>query len=194
LIPFSVTTSIILIYKLSLIHILSILIIIRKITSPSLSLCIILKQKNTTSNTNFDMQVAAELQHTHHHQDTPMCRQIQLTITDHTLSHTTGDGASDKLDGEDLFVPPLNFSMVDNGIFRSGFPEPANFSFLQTLGLRSIMSVYSSQSLSLISFFFFFFFFFFFSLVLLLACVSVSCLSLMMLLGLFLSTQLRNWE
>ncbi|ESW13651.1 hypothetical protein PHAVU_008G214300 [Phaseolus vulgaris] len=88
------------------------------------------------------MQVAAELQHTHHHQDTPMCRQIQLTITDHTLSQTTAvaaDGASDKLDGEDLFIPPLNFAMVDNGIFRSGFPEPANFSFLQTLGLRSII-------------------------------------------------------
>ncbi|GMN53791.1 hypothetical protein TIFTF001_022923 [Ficus carica] len=42
-------------------------------------------------------------------------------------------------DGEDLFIPPLNFSMVDNGIFRSGFPESANFSFLQTLGLRSII-------------------------------------------------------
>ncbi|KAG2241476.1 hypothetical protein Bca52824_096539 [Brassica carinata] len=36
-------------------------------------------------------------------------------------------------------IPPLNFSMVDNGIFRSGFPDPANFSFLQTLGLRSII-------------------------------------------------------
>ncbi|TKY56973.1 tyrosine-protein phosphatase [Spatholobus suberectus] len=89
------------------------------------------------------MQVAAELQHSHHHQrhqDTPMCRQIQLTISDHTLSHATaGDGGSDKVDGQDLFVPPLNFAMVDSGIFRSGFPEPANFSFLQTLGLRSII-------------------------------------------------------
>lgn len=133
------------------------------------------------------MQVAAELQHTHHHQDTPMCRQIQLTITDHTLSQTTAvaaDGASDKLDGEDLFIPPLNFAMVDNGIFRSGFPEPANFSFLQTLGLRSIMSVPSSQSPSL-SFFFLFW----------RCCYHVCvclCLSLMMLLGLFLSTQLMN--
>ncbi|KAK7385826.1 hypothetical protein VNO78_31725 [Psophocarpus tetragonolobus] len=87
------------------------------------------------------MQVAAELQHTHthHHQDTPMCRQIQLTISDHTLSHSAVDAVSDQLDGEDLFIPPLNFAMVDNGIFRSGFPEPANFAFLQTLGLRSII-------------------------------------------------------
>lgn len=36
-------------------------------------------------------------------------------------------------------IPPLNFSMVHNGIFRSGFPEVSNFSFLKTLGLRSIM-------------------------------------------------------
>lgn len=37
------------------------------------------------------------------------------------------------------YVPPLNFSMVDNGIFRSGFPDPTNFPFLQALGLRSII-------------------------------------------------------
>ncbi|PON84481.1 Protein-tyrosine phosphatase SIW14-like [Trema orientale] len=42
-------------------------------------------------------------------------------------------------EGDDLFIPPLNFAMVDNGIFRSGFPDSANFSFLQTLGLRSII-------------------------------------------------------
>ncbi|XP_010270051.1 PREDICTED: probable tyrosine-protein phosphatase At1g05000 [Nelumbo nucifera] len=43
------------------------------------------------------------------------------------------------IDGEELFVPPLNFAMVDNGVFRSGFPDTPNFSFLQTLGLRSIV-------------------------------------------------------
>ena len=48
-------------------------------------------------------------------------------------------GNGDDCNGEDLFSPPLNFAMVDNGIFRSGFPDSANFSFLQTFGLRSIM-------------------------------------------------------
>ncbi|KAK4707581.1 hypothetical protein R3W88_028506 [Solanum pinnatisectum] len=43
------------------------------------------------------------------------------------------------LDGEGLLVPPLNFAMVDYGVFRSGFPDTANFAFLQTLGLRSII-------------------------------------------------------
>lgn len=45
-----------------------------------------------------------------------------------------GVGAS-----EELFVPPLNFAMVDNGIFRSGFPDTANFGFLRSLRLRSIL-------------------------------------------------------
>ncbi|KAH0969994.1 hypothetical protein GBA52_022150 [Prunus armeniaca] len=39
----------------------------------------------------------------------------------------------------DAFVPPLNFAMVDNGVFRSGFPHSANFSFLKSLGLRSVI-------------------------------------------------------
>ncbi|KAE8673072.1 putative tyrosine-protein phosphatase [Hibiscus syriacus] len=42
--------------------------------------------------------------------------------------------------GDELnLIPSLNFAMVDNGIFRSGFPDSANFSFLQTLRLRSII-------------------------------------------------------
>ncbi|XP_040381544.1 probable tyrosine-protein phosphatase DSP2 [Oryza brachyantha] len=36
-------------------------------------------------------------------------------------------------------VPPLNFAMVDDGIFRSGFPAAANFRFLKSLNLRSIV-------------------------------------------------------
>ncbi|KZV16130.1 putative tyrosine-protein phosphatase [Dorcoceras hygrometricum] len=38
-----------------------------------------------------------------------------------------------------LFLPPLNFSMVDHGVFRSGFPDTPNFPFLETLGIRSII-------------------------------------------------------
>lgn len=50
-----------------------------------------------------------------------------------------GSGDEADRDGEELFVPPLNFAMVDCGVFRSGFPDTANFTFLQTLGLRSII-------------------------------------------------------
>ncbi|RWR76279.1 putative tyrosine-protein phosphatase [Cinnamomum micranthum f. kanehirae] len=52
---------------------------------------------------------------------------------DHHHDHT---GA---IDGEIFFIPPLNFSMVDTGVFRSGFPNVSNFGFLETLGLRSIL-------------------------------------------------------
>lgn len=48
-------------------------------------------------------------------------------------------GDDNERDGEELLVPPLNFAMVDNGIFRSGFPDSANFDFLKSLGLRSVM-------------------------------------------------------
>ncbi|EFH55685.1 tyrosine specific protein phosphatase family protein [Arabidopsis lyrata subsp. lyrata] len=47
-----------------------------------------------------------------------------------------------EVSGEELnLIPPLNFAIVDNGIFRSGFPDIANFSFIKTLGLRSIISL-----------------------------------------------------
>lgn len=41
-----------------------------------------------------------------------------------------------------ILVPPINFSAVeDNCIYRSGFPQSSNFSFLQSLNLSSIMLV-----------------------------------------------------
>ncbi|RWV99062.1 hypothetical protein GW17_00038055 [Ensete ventricosum] len=48
-----------------------------------------------------------------------------------------------------LFVPPPNFAMVGCGLYRSGFPDAANFCFLTTLRLRSILYVPLSISLSL---------------------------------------------
>ncbi|KAJ0240177.1 Tyrosine-protein phosphatase DSP2 [Hirschfeldia incana] len=58
---------------------------------------------------------------------------------------SVGDSATPLVEvsglGELNLTPPLNFAMVDNGIFRSGFPGSANFSFLKTLGLRSIISL-----------------------------------------------------
>ncbi|WOL04194.1 putative tyrosine-protein phosphatase [Canna indica] len=41
--------------------------------------------------------------------------------------------------GDSFLVPPPNFGMVDTGIYRSGFPTPANFRFLEELNLRSIV-------------------------------------------------------
>ncbi|KAK9159427.1 hypothetical protein Syun_005768 [Stephania yunnanensis] len=43
------------------------------------------------------------------------------------------------IEGEDLLLPPTNFSMVERGIYRSSFPKRDSFAFLETLNLRSII-------------------------------------------------------
>lgn len=69
-----------------------------------------------------------------------MCRRIEVDVVVDQRDFLSPEPELLPVAGEDLsFIPPLNFSMVDNGVFRSGFPDSANFSFLQTLGLRSIM-------------------------------------------------------
>ncbi|KAI3918119.1 hypothetical protein MKX01_041439 [Papaver californicum] len=42
-------------------------------------------------------------------------------------------------DGDDDFITPYNFSIVESGIYRCSFPDSSNFSFMETLNLRSIM-------------------------------------------------------
>ncbi|CAH1444768.1 unnamed protein product [Lactuca virosa] len=65
-----------------------------------------------------------------------VCRTIKFVEPLRTLS-TMATGKVDAT-GEVLY-PPLNFSMVDYGIYRSSFPDSANFSFLKSLDLRSIV-------------------------------------------------------
>ncbi|TKY52037.1 tyrosine-protein phosphatase [Spatholobus suberectus] len=40
---------------------------------------------------------------------------------------------------DEVVVAPTNFSMVEEGIYRSSFPRSSNFSFIETLNLRSII-------------------------------------------------------
>ncbi|KAH9749715.1 Tyrosine-protein phosphatase DSP1 [Citrus sinensis] len=61
------------------------------------------------------------------------------TVREKSPAPINGTGENGSRDGEELFVPPFNFAIVDNGIFRSGFPDSANFSFLKSLGLRSVI-------------------------------------------------------
>lgn len=61
------------------------------------------------------------------------------SISQEVLGRTAALAAAAREDGEELLVPPLNFAMVDDGVFRSGFPETSNFGFLKTLELRSII-------------------------------------------------------
>ncbi|KAJ0017783.1 hypothetical protein Pint_09725 [Pistacia integerrima] len=66
------------------------------------------------------------------------CAVTESAPTENPAAPVDGIKADDK-DSEEVLVPPLNFAMVDNGIFRSGFPDSANFGFLKSLGLRSII-------------------------------------------------------
>ena len=44
-----------------------------------------------------------------------------------------------------LLAPPMNFSMVAPGVYRSGFPTRHNLAFLQTLGLRTLVRLEDSE-------------------------------------------------
>ncbi|CAA2955041.1 probable tyrosine- phosphatase At1g05000 isoform X2 [Olea europaea subsp. europaea] len=67
----------------------------------------------------------------------PICH---ATIGNAVEDATAENGTAVNVESEELlFVPPLNFAMVDYGVFRSGFPDSPNFPFLKTLGLRSII-------------------------------------------------------
>ncbi|XP_074310667.1 inositol diphosphatase DSP3-like [Silene latifolia] len=42
-------------------------------------------------------------------------------------------------ENDDVLIAPTNFSMVEEGLYRSGFLESNNFAFLETLNLNSII-------------------------------------------------------
>ncbi|KAF5937990.1 hypothetical protein HYC85_025496, partial [Camellia sinensis] len=73
-----------------------------------------------------------------------MCKTIEVAVVEppqlNPLTKLSPPSLDDfdPTDDDGFYIPPLNFAMVDNGIFRSGFPD-TNFPFLQSLGLRSII-------------------------------------------------------
>ncbi|ORY24124.1 hypothetical protein BCR39DRAFT_336087 [Naematelia encephala] len=58
---------------------------------------------------------------------------------------TSSTSASTSLDPPPLVVPPINFSLVAPGIYRSGHPNKKNFGFLRRLGLKGIMYVEGTE-------------------------------------------------
>ncbi|KAI1813096.1 tyrosine phosphatase family-domain-containing protein [Poronia punctata] len=43
------------------------------------------------------------------------------------------------------YPPPVNFSEVINGLYRSGYPQPEDFPFLQALKLKTIVTLVSKE-------------------------------------------------
>ena len=44
-----------------------------------------------------------------------------------------------------VLVPPINFSMIQNGLYRSGFPVDINFPFISRLRLHTILNLASEE-------------------------------------------------
>jgi hypothetical protein len=42
---------------------------------------------------------------------------------------------------EDPLIPPENFSLVASGVYRSGFPKKRNFKFMETLRLKTVLTL-----------------------------------------------------
>lgn len=55
------------------------------------------------------------------------------------LQRREGEAPAPTPGDELLLVPPLNFAMVDHGVYRSGFPDVSNLPFLESLHLRSVL-------------------------------------------------------
>ena len=44
-----------------------------------------------------------------------------------------------------VLVPPINFSMIQNGLYRSGFPVDINFPFISRLRLHTILNLAAEE-------------------------------------------------
>lgn len=61
---------------------------------------------------------------------------------EHSLSHQEqGSPLKTTIIPRPNYVPPLNFSLVEDGIYRSGFPMPINYPFMKQLKLKTIIYV-----------------------------------------------------
>lgn len=44
-----------------------------------------------------------------------------------------------------VLVPPINFAMIQSGMYRSGFPVDTNFPFISRLRLHTILNLASEE-------------------------------------------------
>jgi protein tyrosine/serine phosphatase len=44
-----------------------------------------------------------------------------------------------------VLVPPINFAMIQSGLYRSGFPVETNFPFISRLRLHTILNLSSEE-------------------------------------------------
>ncbi|KAJ9542565.1 hypothetical protein OSB04_029071 [Centaurea solstitialis] len=70
------------------------------------------------------------------------------------LDDGNGDGGGNLAVGM-TYHPPINFATVEDRIYRSGFPQPRDFPYLETLNLRSVIYLctepYPSENLEFLN-------------------------------------------
>lgn len=61
-------------------------------------------------------------------------------------AHPASTAPPRPLRGADVLIPPLNFSIVSKGVYRAGYPNEKNISFLRKLKLRTVLYVCPSSA------------------------------------------------
>jgi protein tyrosine/serine phosphatase len=46
-----------------------------------------------------------------------------------------------------MYFPPINFAVVQEGLYRSGLPSEVNFPFLERLNLRTIVYLFPEDGI-----------------------------------------------
>lgn len=65
---------------------------------------------------------------------------VHLLVRDADEPNCNGvDVVANHREEKAMLLPPINFAMVDTGVYRSGYPSEENLPFLARLGLRSIV-------------------------------------------------------
>lgn len=49
--------------------------------------------------------------------------------------------ASNPIDPRKTLIPPLRFAIVEKNVYRGSYPRPLNFPFLESLKLKTILSL-----------------------------------------------------
>lgn len=62
-----------------------------------------------------------------------------LNQTSTEQAETAQEHKNNTILNKEAFVPPLNFCLVEDSIYRSGFPMPINYPFLKQLGIKTII-------------------------------------------------------
>jgi len=75
-----------------------------------------------------------------------LSHQSQVPLASHTTSEPSNRTCASKLQMTMLspdkdFSPPMNFAIVERGLYRSSFPTKKNFSYLKKLGLKAILTL-----------------------------------------------------